>query len=95
LLIIPALYAGIHLGVNVGDGSKLIGEGQLIFAVLPELFNSMGIAGPFVAFAFFMLLSIAALTSTIAQADVPVSYSIEEGQRKRPIATARLLTVTA
>ncbi|MGO1329420.1 MAG: sodium-dependent transporter, partial [Idiomarina loihiensis] len=95
LLIIPALYAGIHLGVNVGDGSKLIGEGQLIFAVLPELFNSMGIAGPFVAFAFFMLLSIAALTSTIAQAEVPVSYCIEERKLKRPVATALSLCVIA
>lgn len=95
LLIIPALYAGIHLGVNVGEGSKLIGEGQLIFAVLPELFNSMGIAGPFVAFAFFMLLSIAALTSTIAQAEVPVSYCIEERKLKRPVATALSLSVIA
>lgn len=45
LLIIPALYAGIHLGVSVGEGTELVGEGQLIFAVLPELFNSMGVAG--------------------------------------------------
>lgn len=93
LLIIPALYAGIHLGVNVGDGSQLIGEGQLIFAVLPQLFNSMGVAGPFVAFAFFILLSIAALTSTIAQAEVPVSYCIEERELSRPVATAASLCV--
>ena len=91
LLIIPALYAGIHLGVSVGEGTELVGEGQLIFAVLPELFNSMGIAGPFVAFAFFSLLSIAALTSTIAQAEVPVSYCIEERKLSRPVATAASL----
>lgn len=93
LLIIPALYAGVHLGVSVGDGNELVGEGQLIFSVLPELFNSMGTAGPFVAFAFFSLLSIAALTSTIAQAEVPVSYCIEERKLSRPVATAASLTL--
>ncbi|RXS43261.1 sodium-dependent transporter [Idiomarina sp. 29L] len=93
LLIIPALYAGIHLGVSVGEGTELVGEGQLIFAVLPELFNSMGVAGPFVAFAFFSLLSIAALTSTIAQAEVPVSYCIEERNLSRPVATAASLVL--
>ncbi|MFD2631233.1 sodium-dependent transporter [Idiomarina piscisalsi] len=93
LLIIPALYAGIHLGVSVGEGTELVGEGQLIFAVLPELFNSMGVAGPFVAFAFFSLLSIAALTSTIAQAEVPVSYCIEERKLTRPVATAASLVL--
>ena len=93
LLIIPALYAGIHLGVSVGEGTELVGEGQLIFAVLPELFNSMGVAGPFVAFAFFSLLSIAALTSTIAQAEVPVSYCIEERKLSRPVATAASLAL--
>lgn len=93
LLIIPALYAGIHLGVSVGEGTELVGEGQLIFAVLPELFNSMGVAGPFVAFAFFSLLSIAALTSTIAQAEVPVSYCIEERKLRRPVATAASLAL--
>jgi len=93
LLIIPALYAGIHLGVSVGEGTGLVGEGQLIFAVLPELFNSMGVAGPFVAFAFFSLLSIAALTSTIAQAEVPVSYCIEERKLSRPVATAASLAL--
>ena len=93
LLIIPALYAGIHLGVSVGEGTELVGEGQLIFAVLPELFNSMGVAGPFVAFAFFSLLSIAALTSTIAQAEVPVSYCIEERKLSRPVATAASLVL--
>lgn len=93
LLIIPALYAGIELGVTVSQGDQLIGEGQLIFAVLPQLFNSMGSVGPFVAFAFFMLLSIAALTSTIAQAEVPVSYFIEEKNLNRRKATITALTV--
>lgn len=94
LLIIPALYVGIELGVNVSSGDQLIGEGQLIFAILPELFNSMGVVGPFVGFAFFILLSIAALTSTIAQAEVPVSYLLEEKNLSRKKATlVALLTI--
>ena len=95
LLIIPALYAGIELGVNVTNGDELIGEGQLIFAVLPQLFASMGTVGPFVGFAFFTLLSIAALTSTIAQAEVPVSYLIEEKNLDRKKATLLALATIA
>ncbi|WP_198678658.1 sodium-dependent transporter [Idiomarina seosinensis] len=95
LLIIPALYAGIELGVNVTNGEQLIGEGQLIFAVLPQLFSSMGAVGPYVGFAFFILLSIAALTSTIAQAEVPVSYLIEEKNLSRKKATVTALCTIA
>lgn len=95
LLIIPALYAGIELGVEVTQGEQLIGEGQLIFAVLPQLFASMGDVGFYVGFAFFMLLSIAALTSTIAQAEVPVSYLKEEKNLNRRSATLVALSVIA
>jgi NSS family neurotransmitter:Na+ symporter len=83
LLIIPALYVAMAQGMTVTANGELIGEGQLIFQVLPELFARLGSAGPWVGFAFFSLLAIAALTSTIAVAEIPLSYSIERHQLPR------------
>jgi NSS family neurotransmitter:Na+ symporter len=87
LLIIPALYVAEAAGQQVFQGDKLIGEGQLIFNILPELFNSMGNIGMVVAIGFFSLLSIAALTSTISSTEVPVSYLVEDKNLSRSKAT--------
>ena len=67
--------------------NQLIGEGQLIFQILPTLFSSMGTIGLVVAAAFFSLLSIAALTSTISSTEVPVAYLVEEKSFNRRAAT--------
>ena len=78
LLIIPAMYVALHNGVQIfADNGKLLAEDTLIFAVLPSLFNTMGLVGIFVAFAFFLLMSIASLTSSISMLEVPVSYVVE------------------
>jgi len=87
LLIIPALFVAQHNGQTVFVDGNLIGEGQLIFDVLPTLFNSMGGIGLVVSFAFFALLSIAALTSTISSTEVPVAYLIEDKGMTRKRAT--------
>ena len=87
LLIIPALYVAQTAGQEVFNNGKLIGEGQLIFQVLPTLFNSMGDIGLIVAAIFFGLLSIAALTSTISSTEVPVAYLVEEKRFTRKSAT--------
>lgn len=84
LLIIPALYVAMAQGMTVTANGELIGEGQLIFQVLPELFSRLGAAGPWVGFAFFSLLAVAALTSTIAVAEIPLAYCIERHQLRRP-----------
>ncbi|MDX1526285.1 MAG: sodium-dependent transporter [Pseudidiomarina maritima] len=83
LLIIPALYVAMAQGLSVAEGDQLIGEGQLIFQILPQLFAQLGTAGAWLGFAFFALLSIAALTSTIATAEVPIAYAIEQHQLSR------------
>ncbi|RUO49044.1 sodium-dependent transporter [Pseudidiomarina donghaiensis] len=77
LLIIPALYVAMAQGLSVTEGEQLIGEGRLIFQVLPDLFDRLGNTGSWLGFGFFALLSIAALTSTIATAEVPIAYAIE------------------
>jgi NSS family neurotransmitter:Na+ symporter len=87
LLIIPALFVAQHIGLQVFNGDKLIGEGQLIFHILPTLFDSMGSIGILVSFVFFSLMSIAALTSTISSIEVPVSFLVEDKKFSRTKAT--------
>ena len=87
LLIIPALFVAQHAGQDVFIDNKLIGEGQLIFHILPSLFQSMGNMGLAVSFSFFSLLSIAALTSTISTTEVPVAYLVEDRAMSRSKAT--------
>lgn len=78
LLIIPAMYVAMHNGVTIFNESGVLIEGSnLIFAVLPELFNTMGDIGNLVGFAFFALMIIAALTSSISMLEVPVAYVVE------------------
>jgi len=86
MLIIPAMYVAQHNGVQIYDADgNLIESVGLIFAVLPALFDSMGGVGAVVSLAFFVLMSVAALTSTISMLEVPVAYAVESHgmQRKR------------
>lgn len=78
MLIIPAMYVALHNGVQIFSESGALIEGDsLIFTVLPALFETMGTIGIFVAFAFFALMVIAALTSSISMLEVPVAYVVE------------------
>ncbi|MDA9014836.1 sodium-dependent transporter [Porticoccaceae bacterium] len=90
LLILPAMFVAQNLGVAImaDDGSLVAGPG-LIFQVLPALFDSMGGAGLWVGFGFFVLMSIAAVTSSISMLEVPVSYAVENHQYSRKMATLR------
>lgn len=91
MLIIPAMYVAQANGVQIFDASgHLIAEDTLIFAVLPALFETMGSAGILVSFAFFILMSIAALTSSISMLEVPVSYAVENHNINRTRATLLL-----
>lgn len=80
LLIIPAMYMAQAQGITIFDASgDLIAGPALIFQVLPSLFHELGgIWGIFLGVTFFLLLSVAALTSTISLLEVPVSYTIDE-----------------
>ncbi|MBQ4833206.1 sodium-dependent transporter [Pseudoalteromonas sp. MMG010] len=87
LLIIPAIYVAQHNGVEVFNNGKLIGEGQLIFAILPALFNTMGEIGLLVGLLFFVLMSIASVTSTISSTEIPVAFLVENHEVNRTKAT--------
>ena len=87
LLILPAMYVALESGVQIYDdaGGLIAGPG-LIVSVLPALFDNMGSIGLIVAFAFFALMTIASLTSSISMLEVPVAYSVENRGMARPTA---------
>ena len=91
LLILPAMFVAQNLGVAIyADDGSLVGGPGLIFQLLPTLFNSMGGVGLLVGFAFFVLMSIAAVTSSISMLEVPVSYAVENHKVSRKRATLML-----
>lgn len=78
MLIIPAMYVALNNGVQIfTDNGVLIEGDSLIFTVLPALFETMGSIGIYIACAFFALMVIAALTSSISMLEVPVAYVVE------------------
>ncbi len=70
LIIFPALFAK-------GGGAQVTGGEGLVFTVLPTIFHELP-AGFLFAVAFYVLLGIAALTSTISLLEVVVSYFVDE-----------------
>jgi NSS family neurotransmitter:Na+ symporter len=82
------MYVADARGVAIfNDTGGLLSEDTLIFTVLPALFETMEGAGTWLATAFFALMSIAALTSSISMLEVPVAYLIERHDLSRRNAT--------
>ncbi len=73
LIIFPALFA---MGESPAAGPSLV------FVVFPQLFLEMPF-GLFIGAIFFVLLSIASLTSTISLLEVPVAYLVDEKKVNR------------
>ncbi len=76
LIIFPALFA-MNQNPAAGPG--------LVFQVLPAVFEKMP-GGIYIGAVFFLLLSIAALTSTISLLEVPTAYLVDEKRVARKIA---------
>ncbi|QOI98732.1 MAG: sodium-dependent transporter [Flammeovirgaceae bacterium] len=69
LMVFPAVFA---FGKDPASGPTLV------FQVLPDIFNAIPFGGNLVGAFFFLLLMIAALTSTISMIEVPASWLIDE-----------------
>ncbi|WOH37125.1 sodium-dependent transporter [Thalassotalea fonticola] len=84
LLIIPAMYVAQAQGVAIfAEDGSLISGANVVFVVLPSLFNTMETVGSVVAFIFFVLMTVAALTSSISMLETPVSYVVERHNMER------------
>lgn len=89
MLIIPAMYAAAHSGVEIYNASgSLVNSDGLIFAVLPALFDNLGTVGIVVSAFFFVMMSLAALTSSISMLEVPVAYFHEQQSMSRRLAVS-------
>jgi NSS family neurotransmitter:Na+ symporter len=76
LMVFPAVFA---FGMKPDEGTALT------FKILPAVFDQMPGGGVFGAI-FFLLLTVAALTSSISMLEVPVSYFVDEKKVSRRLA---------
>lgn len=86
LMVIPAMYVAQNAGVQIFDPAtgSLFSSTTLVFDVLPEMFHNLGgLIGMILGVTFFILLGLAALTSSISLLEVPVSYVIDEHEIPR------------
>ena len=90
-----ALLAGFIIfpsGFSIAGFDPSASGPGLIFAVLPRLFATLP-GGQLFGAAFFILLTMAALTSTISLLEVPVSHFIDAHRWSRPKAVLLVTTV--
>ena len=83
--IFPAIFS---FGLSPAQGPGLV------YIVLPEIFEQMT-GGTFFSLLFFVLLAIAALTSSISLLEVVVAYFTEEFKMKRSTATIVATSLSA
>ncbi len=70
--------------MNGGDMTNVSGGPGLIFMTLPGVFQTLGpVLGVVIGSLFFLLISFAALTSTVSLLEVPVAYMVDEHKIKR------------
>lgn len=83
-MIFPAVFAA---------GMDPAGGAALVFITLPQVFDAMP-AGQLVGIVFFLLLSVAALTSTVSLLEVVVSWAVDEKKwsRKKSVWTVGFVT---
>ncbi len=78
LMIFPFVFSQ---GLNADGGASLI------FVTMPGIFNNMGpFLGIFIGSMFFLLLSFAALTSTMSLLELPVAYLVDKLNIRRELA---------
>lgn len=91
LMIIPAVFvfSGAE-GMSAGPG--------LVFISLPHVFSAMGTAGRFIGLAFFLVLSFAAVTSSVSVMEAIVSSLMDKfgfSRRKSSVIVAAFTLITA
>ncbi|WP_417447517.1 sodium-dependent transporter [Idiomarina abyssalis] len=84
LLILPAMFVAQSTGVPIyAEDGSLLSADTLVFTVLPAMFDALGYTGLFVSFGFFLLMVIAAITSSISMLEAPVNALREEAKCDR------------
>ncbi len=89
--VLPAAFA---LG---GEGAAMAGP-RLLFVTLQDIFEAMGNFGPFFGLLFYILVFIAAITSTISLVEVIAAYFVDKAEEKGKVGNhsrATLITSAA
>jgi NSS family neurotransmitter:Na+ symporter len=88
LVVMPAMFVAMKNGVEIyAPDGHLLNADTLVFRVLPMMFESLGIWGQIFSAVFFLLLTIAALTSSISMLECPVSLVSERFHIGRSLTT--------
>ena len=86
LVVMPAMFVAMQKGVQIyAEDGSLLSSDTLVFTVLPLMFDSLGFLGQIFAIVFFLLLTIAALTSSISMLEAPVSLVSERFNTPRTL----------
>ncbi len=84
-----ALIAGLAIFPAVAHfDASLLGSSQgvgLMYIILPKVFESMGFAGKVVSFAFFIMVTIAAITSIVSLIEVVTQFVIQKFRASRKV----------
>lgn len=84
LVVMPAMFVAMQKGVQIyAEDGSLLSSDTLVFTVLPLMFDSLGILGQLFSVVFFLLLTIAALTSSISMLECPVALVSERFNTSR------------
>ncbi len=80
MMIIPAVYTFMGVeGMSSGP--------SLMFKSLPKIFNAMGAVGPFIGVLFFLMVTFAALTSSVSLMEAVVSSVMDRFHMERKKST--------
>ncbi|WP_435248723.1 sodium-dependent transporter [Vibrio sp. nBUS_14] len=86
LVVMPAMFVAMQKGVQIyAEDGSLLSSDTLVFTVLPLMFDSLGVLGQIFAIVFFLLLTIAALTSSISMLEGPVALVSERFNTRRTL----------
>ena len=88
MVIVPSVFAFSH-----GDPAALNAGPGLMFETLPKVFDSMP-GGQIVGAAFFFLVSLAALTSSISLMETVVAAVMEKTKFSRPVSCFAVIAFT-
>ncbi len=81
LAVIPAAVAN-GLANGLAPSEIALGGPKLLFVTLQDVFNNMGAAGPVFGVIFYMLVLLAAITSTISILEVVSAYFLDRAEEK-------------
>jgi len=96
LVVMPAMFVAMAQGVEIYSANgALLNSDTLVFRVLPLMFKGLGAWGNVISLVFFLLLTIAALTSSISMLECPVTLASERFKFSRTTSTWGLGSIIA